>query len=64
VSEASFLDYIKTSISLVSVALRNVVPVIVSVVPYLVILAAFGGFVIWNNGVVLGKSCRLGFVDV
>jgi alpha-1,2-glucosyltransferase len=38
--------------------------VILSVLPYLVILAAFGGFVLWNNGVVLGKSCRPGFVDV
>ncbi|GIJ98613.1 glucosyltransferase [Aspergillus viridinutans] len=56
VSEASFSDYIKTSISLASVGLRNLFPVIGSIVPYLVILAAFGGFVLWNNGVVLGHK--------
>lgn len=58
------LDYVKTSISLVSVGLRNFVPIIISTVPYLVILAAFGGFVLWNDGVVLGKSCSPGSVDV
>lgn len=30
--------------------------VALSLIPYLLILAAFGGFVAWNNGVVLGKS--------
>ena len=42
--------------SLGTTGLRNISPVLVSVIPHVAILAAFGGFVVWNNGVVLGKS--------
>ena len=49
------IDYFKTAVSLVLVAVNNLGPVIYSAVPYLIILAGFGGFVLWNNGVVLGR---------
>jgi alpha-1,2-glucosyltransferase len=32
-----------------------------SFVPYTLVLAAFGGFVVWNGGIVLGKSAVNGF---
>lgn len=56
VSEASLADYFKTALSLCSAALGNLGQVIVSSVPYVTILAAFGAFVLWNNGVVLGHK--------
>lgn len=49
------LDYFKTALSLCSAVLGNLGQVAISSIPYVVILAAFGGFVLWNNGVVLGK---------
>lgn len=49
------LDYFKTAISLGAAALGNLGQVVISSIPYVAILAAFGGFVLWNNGVVLGK---------
>ena len=49
------LDYFKTSLSLFTTGLKNFFPILVSVIPHLIILAAFGGFVLWNGGVVLGK---------
>lgn len=50
--------------SLTVAALSNIPSVVVSVFPYLIILAAFGGFVLWNNGVVLGEfqHCQLPLV--
>ncbi|KAE8353959.1 phospholipase D/nuclease [Aspergillus coremiiformis] len=56
VSEASLADYFKTALSICAAALGNVVQVFVSSTAYIVILAAFGGFVLWNNGVVLGHK--------
>ncbi|KAF9893844.1 hypothetical protein FE257_010014 [Aspergillus nanangensis] len=56
VSEASIEDYFKTAISLGAAVLGNLGQIIVSLMPYLAILAAFGGFVLWNNGVVLGHK--------
>ncbi|KAL2815698.1 phospholipase D/nuclease [Aspergillus granulosus] len=56
VLDASLADYLKTAISLCSVALNNLGSVISSLVPYLIILAAFGTFVLWNGSVVLGHK--------
>ncbi|OGM43164.1 hypothetical protein ABOM_008844 [Aspergillus bombycis] len=56
VSEASLADYFKTAVSLCTAALGNLGQVVISSIPYVVILAAFGGFVLWNNGVVLGHK--------
>ncbi|KAL4931307.1 dolichyl-P-Glc:Glc(2)Man(9)GlcNAc(2)-PP-dolichol alpha-1,2- glucosyltransferase [Aspergillus undulatus] len=56
VLDASFADYFKTAISLCSVALNNLGSVVTSLIPYLLILAAFGGFVLWNGSVVLGHK--------
>ncbi|PYI08170.1 phospholipase D/nuclease [Aspergillus sclerotiicarbonarius CBS 121057] len=56
VLEASIADYFKTAVSLVLVAVNNLGSVISSAVPYLIILAGFGGFVLWNGGVVLGHK--------
>ncbi|OJJ58516.1 hypothetical protein ASPSYDRAFT_89258 [Aspergillus sydowii CBS 593.65] len=56
VLDASFADYFKTAASLCSVALNNLPSVVISLVPYLLILAAFGGFVLWNGSVVLGHK--------
>lgn len=53
------LDYFKTAVSLATTALSNLPRVFVSVTPHVLILAAFGGFVLWNNGVVLGKFLTL-----
>lgn len=50
------LDYPKTAISLATVGLRQPFSLLVSLIPHLIVLAAFGAFVIWNNGVVLGKN--------
>ncbi|KAL4943320.1 hypothetical protein BDV06DRAFT_211172 [Aspergillus oleicola] len=56
VLDASFADYFKTAISLCSVALNNLGTIITSLVPYLLVLAAFGAFVLWNGSVVLGHK--------
>lgn len=48
-------DYIKTAISLAAVALRRPFSLLAPLVPHLVVLGAFGAFVLWNNGVVLGQ---------
>lgn len=53
------IDYFKTAVSLATTGLRNITPVIISVVPHITILAVFGGFVLWNNGVVLGKFAEI-----
>lgn len=54
------VDYFKTAASLAVNSLNNLSSIIVSVIPHLLILAGFGAFVAWNNGVVLGRPlCRL-----
>lgn len=50
------LDYLKTAISLATVGLRRPFSLLVSLIPHIIVLAAFGAFVLWNNGVVLGKN--------
>lgn len=49
------IDYFKTAISFAATSLKNLFPVIGSILPHILILGAFGAFVLWNNGVVLGK---------
>ncbi|RDW90791.1 dolichyl-P-Glc:Glc(2)Man(9)GlcNAc(2)-PP-dolichol alpha-1,2- glucosyltransferase [Aspergillus mulundensis] len=56
VLDASLADYFKTAVSLCSVALNNLGAVFYALMPYLLILAAFGGFVLWNGSVVLGHK--------
>ncbi|KAL4957165.1 phospholipase D/nuclease [Aspergillus filifer] len=56
VLDASLADYFKTAISLCSLALNNLGTIIVSLIPYLLILGAFGAFVLWNGSVVLGHK--------
>ncbi|KAL4797069.1 DIE2/ALG10 family-domain-containing protein [Aspergillus venezuelensis] len=56
VLDASLADYVKTAISLCSVALNNLGTIITSLIPYLLILGAFGAFVLWNGSVVLGHK--------
>lgn len=54
-----WIDYFKTAVSLATTGLRNITSVAISVIPHITILAVFGGFVLWNNGVVLGKSVEM-----
>jgi alpha-1,2-glucosyltransferase len=54
VEDAWIEDYIKTVISIVIVALRNLPKLVQPLVPCVFLLAIFGGFVFWNGGVVLG----------
>ncbi|KAJ6013866.1 Dol-P-Glc:Glc(2)Man(9)GlcNAc(2)-PP-Dol alpha-1-2-glucosyltransferase [Penicillium herquei] len=56
VSEATLADYFKTAISFATVSLRNPFSVVIPMIPHLIILAAFGAFVFWNDGVVLGHK--------
>ncbi|KAJ5618232.1 Dol-P-Glc:Glc(2)Man(9)GlcNAc(2)-PP-Dol alpha-1-2-glucosyltransferase [Penicillium herquei] len=56
VSEATLADYFKTAISFATVSLRNPFAVLIPMIPHLIILAAFGAFVFWNDGVVLGHK--------
>ncbi|KAJ5465444.1 CAZyme family GT59 [Penicillium desertorum] len=56
VSEASLEDYLKTAISLATVGLKQSFSLLVSLIPHIIVLAAFGAFVLWNNGVVLGHK--------
>ncbi|KAJ5970481.1 Glycosyltransferase ALG10 [Penicillium vulpinum] len=56
VSEASLEDYLKTAVSLATVGLKQPFSLLVSLIPHMIVLGAFGAFVIWNNGVVLGHK--------
>jgi alpha-1,2-glucosyltransferase len=56
------LDYFKTAVSLAAVGLRKPVAIIVSLIPHIIVLGAFGAFVFWNNGVVLGKRGLSGLI--
>ncbi|OKO96420.1 Dol-P-Glc:Glc(2)Man(9)GlcNAc(2)-PP-Dol alpha-1,2-glucosyltransferase [Penicillium subrubescens] len=55
-SNAYYLDYLKTSISLATASLMNPFSIVASVIPHIIILGAFGAFVLWNDGVVLGHK--------
>uniref|UniRef100_A0A093XS45 Dol-P-Glc:Glc(2)Man(9)GlcNAc(2)-PP-Dol alpha-1,2-glucosyltransferase n=1 Tax=Talaromyces marneffei PM1 TaxID=1077442 RepID=A0A093XS45_TALMA len=56
VEEASLADYLKTGLSLGCAALSELPLVVASIIPHLIILGAFGAFVLWNGGVVLGHK--------
>jgi alpha-1,2-glucosyltransferase len=49
------VDYFKTAISFALWGLKNPFSVVASILPHIIILGAFGVFVLWNNGVVLGE---------
>lgn len=58
---SSDADYFKAAVSFAATSLKNPFSVVASVIPHIMILGAFGAFVSWNNGVVLGKiqyQCR------
>lgn len=48
-------DYIKSTLSIVVASLSDPSMAVRILGPYLLLLASFGFFVIWNGGVVLGK---------
>lgn len=48
-------DYFKAAVSFATASLMNPFSIVASIIPHLLILGAFGGFVYWNDGVVLGK---------
>ncbi|KAJ5599308.1 Dol-P-Glc:Glc(2)Man(9)GlcNAc(2)-PP-Dol alpha-1-2-glucosyltransferase [Penicillium hetheringtonii] len=56
VAEASLEDYFKTALSFAAASIRNPFSIVASIIPHIIILGAFGGFVIWNEGVVLGHK--------
>ncbi|OOQ85951.1 Dol-P-Glc:Glc(2)Man(9)GlcNAc(2)-PP-Dol alpha-1,2-glucosyltransferase [Penicillium brasilianum] len=56
VSEASLQDYFKTGLSLAAATLKRFFSIVSSVIPHIIILGAFGAFVLWNDGVVLGHK--------
>lgn len=49
-------DYLKSASSITLCTLINLRTVVQSLIPHLTFLAAFSAFILWNNGVVLGKS--------
>ncbi|KAL8829963.1 MAG: hypothetical protein Q9170_005950 [Blastenia crenularia] len=56
VSQASFEDYVTFTMSLVAVSVAQISKLLPHVKYYLQILSAFGFFVLWNEGVVLGDK--------
>ncbi|KAJ5112528.1 Dol-P-Glc:Glc(2)Man(9)GlcNAc(2)-PP-Dol alpha-1-2-glucosyltransferase [Penicillium argentinense] len=56
VATASLEDYFKTAISFACASLRSPFSIVASIIPHIFILGAFGGFVMWNEGVVLGHK--------
>ncbi|KAL1885685.1 glucosyltransferase [Paecilomyces lecythidis] len=56
VGDATITDFFKTAVSLAITVLTNLPQVVLSVIPHLIILAAFGTFVWWNGSVVLGHK--------
>ncbi|KAI9854138.1 MAG: glucosyltransferase [Vezdaea acicularis] len=56
VGDAALEDYLRTALSLVVGAVTSLSDVIPRLYPYLVILASFAAFVVWNGGVVLGDK--------
>ncbi|MCJ1404774.1 glucosyltransferase [Xylographa trunciseda] len=49
-------DYFKTGVSLIVASLANMQRLALPLAPYLSLLGGFGGFVLWNGGVVLGDK--------
>ncbi|KAL8797647.1 MAG: hypothetical protein Q9182_007150 [Xanthomendoza sp. 2 TL-2023] len=56
VVHASLEDSVKTTLSIVIATLKSFTVLYPYLKPYLVILGAFGFFVVWNQGVVLGDK--------
>ena len=56
------IDYFKCALSLVLSMIVNTRRLIFPLLPYITILAAFGAFVLWNGGVVLGESSGVALV--
>ncbi|EON62710.1 hypothetical protein W97_01934 [Coniosporium apollinis CBS 100218] len=56
VEDASFEDYVKVVMSISIAAVKNISKVTTAIVPYLLLLVSFAGFVAWNGGVVLGDK--------
>ncbi|KAF1983069.1 glycosyltransferase family 59 protein [Aulographum hederae CBS 113979] len=56
VAEAKLEDYFKTVVSIAVKALRDLPAVVLIAMPYVSLIAIFGGFVIQNGGVVLGDK--------
>ncbi|KAF2233934.1 glycosyltransferase family 59 protein [Viridothelium virens] len=56
VRDASFIDFLKTPLTLVLAAARNPVIIVGAVWPYIFLVGLFGTFVVWNGGVVLGDK--------
>lgn len=53
-ADGIFLDYLKSALSIVIASLSLLQTIISSLIPQLILLGAFGGFILWNGGVVLG----------
>lgn len=51
-----FEDYLRVPLSLGLAAMRSWKLVLFAVTPYVLLVVTFGGFVVWNGGVVLGKE--------
>ncbi|KAF1997543.1 glycosyltransferase family 59 protein [Amniculicola lignicola CBS 123094] len=63
--DASVLDYVLFLATTAIAAIQKPIAILRSVSPYLVLLALFGGFVVWNGGVVLGdKSNHVATIHV
>jgi len=48
------VDYPLTAMSIAIASLSRFSRVVTRLLPYVIMLAAFGGFIVWNGGVVLG----------
>lgn len=51
-----FTDYVKTALSIVTASVGAFRILLPYLKPYIMLLGAFGYFVLWNGGVVLGKQ--------
>ncbi|KAL8665675.1 MAG: hypothetical protein Q9168_007643 [Polycauliona sp. 1 TL-2023] len=56
VVDASFEDYVKTALSIIIATVACSGSLLPHLKPYLILLGAFGYFVLWNEGVVLGDK--------
>ncbi|KAI4277625.1 MAG: hypothetical protein L6R38_005408 [Xanthoria sp. 2 TBL-2021] len=56
VAQASFEDYVKTALSIVTASVGAIGILLPYLKPYIILLGAFGYFVLWNGGVVLGDK--------
>ncbi|KAL8788063.1 MAG: hypothetical protein Q9195_007477 [Heterodermia aff. obscurata] len=56
VHQALFAAYVKSAVSIAVAILSGPWAALTIIMPYLILLIAFGSFVIWNGGVVLGLA--------